>query len=92
MFPVRLNSIHYFIMKTPNKCEVPQIAFNHSSDTGFDGFIKTQKKCNNQSYSLLVTDTTFSLTLEKNYYKNLFYQKYKSDKERTEQKIKDGRL
>ena len=41
MFPARLNSIHYFIMKTLNKCEVPQIAFNQSSDTGFDDFIKT---------------------------------------------------
>ena len=32
---IRLNSIHCFIMKIPNKPELQQIAFNHSSDTDF---------------------------------------------------------
>ena len=32
---IRLNSMHYFIMKIPNKRELQQIAFNHSSDIGF---------------------------------------------------------
>ena len=30
---IRLNSTHYFIMKIPNKRELQQISFNHSSDT-----------------------------------------------------------
>ena len=30
-----LNSMHYFIMKIPNKLELHQIAFNHSSDIEF---------------------------------------------------------
>ena len=30
-----LNSTHYFVMKIPNKRELSQIAFNHSSDIGF---------------------------------------------------------
>ena len=64
-------------MKAPNKREVPQIGFNHSSATGSDDFIKIKEKCNTQPYSFLVNDTTFSLDLEKIYYKNLFYQKYK---------------
>ena len=81
MFSARLNSIHYFIMKTLNKCEVPQIAFNQSSDTGFDDFIKTQKKFNNQSYSLLVNDTTFFLNLEKTITKICFIRNIKSDKD-----------
>ena len=29
---VRLNCLHFFIMKTPNKRELQQIALNHSSD------------------------------------------------------------
>ena len=27
--------MHYFIIKIPNKQEIQQIAFNHSSDIGF---------------------------------------------------------
>ena len=29
---VRLNTVHFFTMKIPNKKEVQQIALNHSSD------------------------------------------------------------
>ena len=37
----RLNSIHYyFIIKIPNKRELKQIVFNHSSDIRFSDFIK----------------------------------------------------
>ena len=32
---IRLNSAHYFIMKIPNKKELQQIAFNHSSNIDF---------------------------------------------------------
>ena len=32
---IRLNSTHYFIMKIPNKKELQQTAFNHSSDIDF---------------------------------------------------------
>ena len=32
---IRLNSMHYFLMKIPNKQELQQIAFNHSSDIDF---------------------------------------------------------
>ena len=35
---VRLNSTHYFIMIILNKLELLQIAFNHSSDIGFEDF------------------------------------------------------
>ena len=34
-----LNYTHYFIMKIPNKQELQQIAFNHSSDIDFQDFI-----------------------------------------------------
>ena len=32
---IRINSTHYFIMKIPNKLELQQITFNHSSDIDF---------------------------------------------------------
>ena len=32
---IKLNSTHYFIMKIPNKRELEQIGFNHSSDVDF---------------------------------------------------------
>ena len=36
---VRLNSTHLFIMKIPNKREIPQIAMNHLSDVDFRHFM-----------------------------------------------------
>ena len=32
---IRLNTVHYFIMKMPNKRELQQIPLNHSSDIEF---------------------------------------------------------
>ena len=32
---IRLNSTHHFVMKIPNKREIQQTAFNHSSDIDF---------------------------------------------------------
>ena len=32
---IKLNSTHYFIMKIPNKQELQQTAFNHSSDIDY---------------------------------------------------------
>ena len=53
---VRLNSTHFFIMKIPNKRELPQIALNHSFD--FKDFMNIYKKCTKEQYSFLVNDTT----------------------------------
>ena len=54
---VRLNSTHYFIIKIPNKWELQQIAFNHSSNIDFKDIMNLYKKCIGKSYSLSVTDT-----------------------------------
>ena len=35
---IRLNSSHCFVLKIPNKQELQQIAFNHSSDIDFEDF------------------------------------------------------
>ena len=40
---IRLNSTHYFTMKTPSKRELQQIAFNHSSDIDFNEFMNLYK-------------------------------------------------
>ena len=48
---VRLNSTHYFIMKIPNKQELQQIAFNHSSDIDFEDFMNLYEKCTLKPYS-----------------------------------------
>ena len=37
---ITLNSTHFVIMKIPNKRELQQIVFNHSSDTSFRDFRK----------------------------------------------------
>ena len=36
---IRQNSTRYFILKTPNKRELLQIAFNHLLDIDFEDFI-----------------------------------------------------
>ena len=54
---IRLNSTHYFIMKIPNKQELQQIAYNHSSDIDC---INLYKKCTAKPYSFLVIDVTLT--------------------------------
>ena len=41
----RLNSTQCFIMKIPNKPELQQIIFNHSSNIGLKEFVNLYKKC-----------------------------------------------
>ena len=55
---VRLNTTHFFVMKSANKRELQQIALNHSSHIDFKGFIKIYKKCTAEPYSFLVNDAT----------------------------------
>ena len=54
----RLNSDHYFVMKIPNKRELQQIAFNHSSDIDFQDFMNLYKKCTTKLYQVyMVTES-----------------------------------
>ena len=57
---IRLNSTHYFVMKIPNKREIQQIAFNHSSDIVFQDFMNLYKKCTAKPYPFLVIDTSLA--------------------------------
>ena len=66
-------------MKIPNKRELRQIAFNHSSDIDFQDFMNLHKKCTAKPYSFLVIDTTLasdnSLRLRKNLLERIFYKR-----------------
>ena len=57
-------------MNIPNKRELQQITFNHSSDVDFKDFINLYKKYNAKLYSLLVINATLAsdnpLRLRKN--------------------------
>ena len=47
-------------MKIPNKGELTQTSFNHSSDIDFQDFLNFYKKCTAKPYSFLVIDTTLA--------------------------------
>ena len=68
---IRLNATHYFIMKTPNKRELQQIASNHSSDIDFKDFMKLYKDYTKEPYSFLVNDTNLSSENPLRFTKNL---------------------
>ena len=57
---ISLNSTLYFIMTIPNKQELQQIAFYHSSDIDFKDFMNICKKYIAKPYSFLVIDTTLA--------------------------------
>ena len=47
-------------MAIPNKRELQQIAFNHSSDIDFQEIMNLYNKSTGEPHSLLVIDTTLS--------------------------------
>ena len=57
---IRLNSTHYFIMKTPNKRELTQIIFNHPSNIDFRDFINLYKNVPQNHFSFLVINATLA--------------------------------
>ena len=68
---IRLNHTPYFIMKIPNKREIQQSTFNHSSDIDFQDFINLYKNCTAKPYSLLVIDATLASDNPSRFRKNL---------------------
>ena len=55
---IRLNSTHFFVMKTPNKRELEKIANNHSSAIEFKDFMNLYKEFTAKPYSFLVIYAT----------------------------------
>ena len=68
---IKLNPTHYFVIKIPNKRELQQFAFNHSSDIDFQDFMNLYKKYNAKAYSFLVIDTTLVTDNSSRFKKNL---------------------
>ena len=58
-------------MKIPNKRELQQIAYNHSSDIDFKDFRDHYKKCTAKPYSFLVIDATLASDNLLHFRKNL---------------------
>ena len=69
---VRLNSVHYFIMKINNRKELQNIAINHSADIDYKDFIKIYRECTKEPYNFLTIDTTLSLINTLRFRKNFF--------------------
>ena len=69
---VRLNTIHLFIAKVPNKRELQQIAINHSFDISVKDFINIYRKITVEPYSLFVNDTTLASDNPLSFRKSLF--------------------
>ena len=58
-------------MKIPNKRELQQTIFNHSSDIDFKDFMNVYKKCTAKPYSFLLIDATLGLDNPIRFRKNL---------------------
>ena len=65
------SSTHYFMMKTHNKRELQNVAFNHSADIYYEGFLKIYKNCTKESYYFLTIATTLSAGNPMRFRKNL---------------------
>ena len=68
---IRLNSMHYFIIKTRNKRELQQIAFYNSSNIDFKDLMNLYKKCTAKPHSYFIIDTTLVSDNYSRFRKNL---------------------
>ena len=68
---IRLISRHYSILKIPNKSELQQIVFNHSSDIDFEDLMNLYEKYTEGPYSFLVIDPTLASDNPSRFIKNL---------------------
>ena len=57
---IRLYETNYFVIKTPHKRKLQQIASNYSFDIHFIDFMKRYKDYTKEPHSFLVNDTTLS--------------------------------
>ena len=60
---IRLNCTHYFITKIPNKRDLQQMVFIHSSDIDFIDFMNLYKEFTEKSFSFLVNFLFFLMLL-----------------------------
>ena len=69
---VRLISTHIFIIKIPNKLELQQIAFDHSSDIAFNDFMNIYKNYIAKLHAFLLNNSTLQIIL---YFLDVIFQK-----------------
>ena len=69
---VRLNSIHYLIMKINSKRELQNIAINHSADIDYKDFMKIYRECTKEPFNFLTIDTTLPTSDPLRFRKKLF--------------------
>ena len=69
---VRLNSIHYLIMKISNRKELQSIEINHYADVDYNDVVRICRECIKKPYSFLTTDTTLLASDSLRFRKNLF--------------------
>ena len=69
---VRLNTTHYFIMKTNNKRELKNIAINHSADIDYQDLKRIYRECMKQPYNFLTIDNTLPASDLLRFKKNSF--------------------
>ena len=60
---VRLISTHFFIIKIPNKLDLQQIAFDHSSDIAFNDFMNIYKNYIAKLHAFLLNNSTLQIIL-----------------------------
>ena len=75
---VRLNSIHYLIMKINKKRELQNIAINHSADIDYNDFMKIYRECTRKPFNFLTIDTMLPASDPLRFRKNLL-PTYKND-------------
>ena len=54
---VRLNSLHYLIMKINNKRELQNVTINHSADIDYTNFMKIYREYTEKPFTFLTIDT-----------------------------------
>ena len=69
---VRLNSIHYLIMKINIRKESQNIAINHSADIDYQDLMNINRECTKKPFNFLTIDTTLPARDPLRYRKNLF--------------------
>ena len=69
---VRLNSIHYLIIKSINKRELENIGFNQPADIDYQDFMKIYRECIKEPFNFLTIDTTLTARGILRFIKSLF--------------------
>ena len=73
---VRLNSVHYLIMKINNRRELQNTAINHFADIDYKDFMKIYRECTKEPYSFFTIDTTLPANDPLKFRKNMFQSWY----------------